>query len=303
MGLMHQVFSAFEPYRGFVSPSFHVEYLGERYRTKIIPSWPKRHALAWYAKPQRPKVDEEYFEWIDLLEAVRASGETFTMLELGAGFGRWSVRGARAARRLGKRVRLCAAEAEPKHAGWLRQTMRDNGVKPHEYKLEEAAVGGARGEAIFAVEQPEHSKSSYWFGQAITQNSMQNARVVGTYFGRDLWEMSDGWRVIYVPVVPLSDVLAPYDYIDIIDFDVQGAEADAIGEAIEPLTQKTKRLHIGTHGHDIEARLRETLSTAGWQCLRDYPCHQTNATDYGPVSFVDGVQSWINPALTDPAAE
>lgn len=289
----HAVFNDFAPFRGFVSPGFHVEYLGERYRTEIIPAWAKRKT--WRVEARVPSIDEEYFEWIDLLESVRSSGDTFTMLELGAGFGRWSVRGARAARRLGKRVRLGLAEAEPKHLAWMRRTLRDNGVSRRDYRIFEAAIGKEHGKAIFAVQQPRDSETPYWFGQAITENSMQGAKLVGVYHGRELWEQTDGWRVIYVPVVPLSEVLAHYDNIDLIDFDLQGAEAGAIAEGIDALTTKARRLHIGTHGAEIEAQLRATLTGAGWECLRDFPCHQTNETEYGPVPFVDGVQSWVNP--------
>lgn len=35
-----------------------------------------------------PAFDEEYFEWIDLLEAVTEATGEFTMIELGAGWGR-----------------------------------------------------------------------------------------------------------------------------------------------------------------------------------------------------------------------
>src|SRR5436190_9555453 len=45
-----------------------------------------------------PRLDQEYFEWTDLLEAVLDADKSFTMVELGAGFGRWSARGALAAR-------------------------------------------------------------------------------------------------------------------------------------------------------------------------------------------------------------
>ena len=36
-----------------------------------------------------PPIDEEYFEWVDLLESVRDARGAYTMMELGAGYGRW----------------------------------------------------------------------------------------------------------------------------------------------------------------------------------------------------------------------
>src|SRR5271169_776412 len=45
-----------------------------------------------------PPFDEEYFEWIDLFEAVASTKREFVMVELGAGYGKWIVRGAFVAR-------------------------------------------------------------------------------------------------------------------------------------------------------------------------------------------------------------
>ena len=43
-----------------------------------------------------PSFNEEYFEWVDVLEAVVARAGMFTMLELGAGWGRWLANAAAA---------------------------------------------------------------------------------------------------------------------------------------------------------------------------------------------------------------
>lgn len=76
-----------------------------------------------------PPVNEEYFEWIDLLSAVVQASDDFTFLELGAGYGRWSIRAAAAARQRGiETVTLGCVEAEPTHFEWLRQTLFDNGL-------------------------------------------------------------------------------------------------------------------------------------------------------------------------------
>ena len=50
-------------------------------------------------EPDLPRFDEEYFEWVDVLESVLLTTERFTMIELGAGWGRWLARGAAAAER------------------------------------------------------------------------------------------------------------------------------------------------------------------------------------------------------------
>src|SRR4051812_18554750 len=74
-----------------------------------------------------PPVDEEYFEWADLLEALRTSDNRFVMLELGAGYGRWSLRAGLVAQRLGKTdVHIRMVEAEPQHAQWAREAIVAN---------------------------------------------------------------------------------------------------------------------------------------------------------------------------------
>ncbi len=57
------------------------------------------------------------------------------------------------------------------------------------------------------------------------------------------------------------------------------------------LKERAKRLHIGTHSHQIEARLHRTLRRTGWY----FPRQSTVRTTFGVVRFGDGVQGWINP--------
>lgn len=295
MNGQHEVLSRFTGWSGQAPTGTLVYWLGDKLPAHLFekPWTPQSRAATDF-----PPFDEEYFEWVDLLEAASDAGDTFTFLELGAGYGRWSARAACAARQLGKRYRLGLAEAAPKHIRQLHEVMVTNGVGPCEYDVFEAAIAGVRGEANFVVEWPEGKAPPQWYGQAITLNDMTGAEIVGEHEGLPLWRMIDGWGVVKLPQIPLSAVLANYAFVDLADFDLQGAEADAIEESLGILSKKVRRLHIGTHGHDIEARLRELLSGAGWECLRDFACAQENDTPYGLISFVDGVQSWINRRLT-----
>jgi hypothetical protein len=64
------------------------------------------------------------------------------------------------------------------------------------------------------------------------------------------------------------------------------------------LNAKAKRLHIGTHGKEIEDQLRELLSAQGWDCKFQYPECSTSDTPWGAISFENGVQSWVNPRFS-----
>ena len=282
----HEVFSRFRGWTGDVHASLVVGWIGEK-----IPA-------AFVAAPpvdRFPGFNEEYFEWIDVLEAAWQSSDLFTFLELGAGYGRWSARAACAARQLGKRYRLGLAEAAPRHIKQIHDVLAINGVHASDYTVFECAIAKERGEGAFIVERPDDKGPPLWYGQALTLNDMDGATVAGEHEGVPLWRMTDGWGVIKVKQIPLSEILTNYDNVDLADLDLQGVEADAVEESLSFLNDRVRRLHIGTHSHEIEARLQELLGGAGWTCLRAYACAQENDTPYGRITFADGVQTWINP--------
>ena len=300
----HRVFSQFQPCLATAREGLFVDWLGEKIPGALIDAhlFGERNAAGGETtsncRPPGyfPPFNEEYFEWIDLLESALQASDVFTFLELGAGFGRWSVRAACAARQLGKRYRLGLAEAAPKHIGEIQEVMTVNGVSRSDYTLFECAVAAKRGEGVFVVVWPT-GNPPVWYGLALTTNSMSGAAVAGEHEGVPLWRMSDGWGVIKIQQRPLSEIVGNYSRVDLADLDLQGMEAEAIEEALSTLTDRVHRLHIGTHSHEIEARLRDALSGAGWTCVRDYPCLQENDTPFGRIAFVDGVQTWINERL------
>jgi hypothetical protein len=91
--------------------------------------------------------------------------------------------------------------------------------------------------------------------------------------------------------------------VDLIDLDVQGAEFEVLEAAAEALDRRVKRIHIGTHGRNIEAALRSLFGRPGWKCRNLFPCHSSVATDWGLISFQDGVQTWLNPTFSSSATE
>jgi FkbM family methyltransferase len=223
-----------------------------------------------FVRVARPSIDTEYFEWIDLLEAVTAATDRFTMLELGAGYGRWIVNAAAAVRAYsGIPATLVAVEAEPTHFEWLEQHCRDNDV---EAEVVQAAVAPVEGEVAFAV-----GNAAGWYGQAIAD---------------DTW--SPG-QTQTVPAVTLSSLLARHERIDLVHMDVQGVEADVLEEARGELS-RVRRVHVGTHGRMQEKRIRTLFTGLGWRSQQDYPSAARSKTPWGKMEFQDGVQTWINPS-------
>lgn len=253
-----------------------------------------------------PKVNTEYFEWTDLLEAVLDAGPRFTMVELGAGFGRWSARGALAARRRGlENTRVVLVEGDPVHVEWLHEHMRSNGIT--DYTVFAGAVARRTETALFVVDVPEgffgrpgRTNPAAWYGQTLARSaSLGDAKPTAEkYKGRDMWKLGGDWQAIEIPTFSLSDILAGHDRVDLIDMDIQGAEGEVIAGAIDLLTARVRRLFIETHSQAIERQIRASLRAAKWRCLRDYPLQTTTQTPFGSMTFDGGgLQSWINPRL------
>jgi len=294
----HPIFAAFPPLAA-QRDGVDTDYLGVRTQAVMLP--PHWVSPPLENLPEPPPFDEEYFEWIDVLEAVQAARETFTMIEVGAGYARWCARASVAAQRRGLHVRLGVVEAEPQHLVWARAHLVAAGVSTDDVEWFEVAVGAEPGETVFLVEMPEGRPGNTpreWYGQAVTWAAIPEATDAGrSYFGKPLMEMPGGWLGVKVPVRPLSPMLERFEAIDLVDFDVQGAELGVIAESVEALTARARRLHIGTHSRKIEAELPRILGPAGWRCIRSYPCLRWNNTPYGWIQFNDGVQTWVNSGL------
>ncbi len=281
----HPIFSKFEVLTSDTVPvNSHFDFLGEIRRKEYdegimiaMGVTPPQYSPGQIRQGDVPLPSEEYFEWIDVLETAVAAQGSFTMIELGAGYGRWLVRGALAAKSYHGDIplKLIAVEAEPTHFQWLKQHLQDNGIDPDHQILIEAAVDEHDGEVVFQVGDP-----SSHYGQAIIR------------------ENSNDIEVKRVKAIGLNSLLKDLDLVDLIDLDIQKAEYVVLRSAIDALDVKVKRVHIGTHSHEIEQDLRALFRAHGWYKLNDYACFTTQQTEWGEIEFGDGVQTWINPRLS-----
>jgi FkbM family methyltransferase len=234
------------------------------------------HFYARHVQTEYPAANEELFEYIALLEAIDAATKgQFTMLELGAGYGRWMVNAAKAAQQRDLTCHFVGFEAEPDHFQMMIKHFRNNKVYPWSYHLIEAAVTDYDGTATFAVGSPKVSWS-----QTIVD-------------GTDKWDTKWTGKKT-VRAISLTTILKSLEAVDLIDLDIQGDEFKVLSAARDALSAKVKRVHIGTHEHDIELSLRQLFSSMGWECRYDYPCKRKSVTPFGKIAFQDGVQDWVN---------
>lgn len=278
----HPVFRQFSCWKGPVPEGFIVNFLGTLTRVNYFESFSEvskgypedRHVTTDY-----PPFDEEYFEWIDVLESVMAARGDFTMLELGAGYGRWTANAAAALKHVGKPAyTLIAVEAEPTHFSWLVQHLADNSVDSKNVRLVQAAVAEADGTVGFYAGETKFGGPANWYGQ----------RIGGSHF---------------VDAVTLTALLQPLGSVDLIDVDVQGSEVEILEAAADELDRKVKRVHIGTHSSLIEEGLHRLFGRLGWKCVRSFPCGETVETEWGSIPFGDGVQTWLNPEQLNPRGD
>lgn len=295
----HSIFSKFTPFKGTAAAGCDRDFIGSSVRRAFWAGEPRDSEI--HVEAPLPAFDEEYFEWIDVLESVAEARGRYTMMELGAGFGRWAVRAALANRQFNAGVahHLIAAEPEPIHFEWLQTHFRDNGIDPDAHTLIRAAVSASSGNAALCVGSPMGNDApDVWYGQLLVKFKEAPQGVAkDTHAGFRVHRYKSGWKSISVPVVSVGDLLRKVDRVDLIDLDVQGEELVAIEPAMEELDRKARRLHIGTHEAGIECGLRKVLGAHGWRCVADYGCGGARETPYGTIDFNDGVQSWINPRL------
>jgi FkbM family methyltransferase len=301
----HEVFSRFRQYSGDVPAGYYVDFLGTQVNCQFVAGLPgsDTQSPSWIAENYPyPPIDEDYLEWIDLLESVAAASGSYTMIDLGAGFGRWAVRGLFAARQFDPKLRchVITVEAEPIVYGWMREHFLRNGIEPRRHTLLHGAVTEKPGKVEFYIGGPQGGPfdlaPNAWYGQALTKDyDLAESRQAGEYCGFKVLLHKTGWRSIRVPGVSLVRLLNKLRRVDLIDLDIEGQELAALTSAAPELDAKVKRLHIGTHGREVEAGLRQLLSAHGWQCCADYSEFSTSETPWGPITFENGAQSWINP--------
>lgn len=280
----HQIFRRFRGYTGPLPAGIQCGWLGDMYRPEWLNLAPTP-AIQAVEPPAPSPTDEEYFEWIGLLEAVAAARYQFVMFELGAGFGKWGVRGALAAMQMGfdpGSIRITFVEAEPSHAAWLREALAINpGVAGISATMVEAAVSGSDGEVFFAT---GHERE--WYGQQIT--------VPGTDYSP--WGFGDT-KIVSVNAISLQTLLRDAERVDLIDMDIQGSETEVVRASLDPLCAKVLRLEIETHSAQIDDELPRLLEGRGWCCVFRYPCYQPSKTPYGVIPFDGGRQYWVNSGL------
>jgi FkbM family methyltransferase len=220
-------------------------------------------------------------EWGAALRAVDLACDTFTVIELGCGWGCWMNSTGVAAKRKGLNVHLIGVEGDRGHLAFARETCESNGFHGSAVTLIHGIAAGQAGTALFPRQDVPGTE---WGSQPIF-----NAGVA-----ERLKAVKSG-KYDELPMVSLAEIVAPHSRIDLLHIDIQGGEADLISTCLPTIAEKVAYLVIGTHSRQIEGRLFETLLQAGWQLEIERPA--LLRLGMAPIVHIDGVQGWRNPKL------
>ena len=221
-------------------------------------------------------------EWAAALRAVECATNSFTVVELGCGWGCWMNNTGVAARRRGLSVRVIGIEGDEGHIGFARESLASNGFRTEEITLYRGIAAAKSGIALFPKQ--EHPGISWGNEPVFDATEEQRKRALESESHDEL------------PVLALEEIVREYPRIDLLHVDIQGGEADLIRGCAALLKEKFAYLVIGTHSRQIEGQLFDMLLKDGWLLEIERPAILGIDND-GPMVTVDGVQGWRNPRL------
>ena len=222
-------------------------------------------------------------EWAAALRAVELAQRSFTVAELGCGWGCWMNNTGAAARAIGLDVHLIGIEADEGHIAFARQACAVNGFAPEQLTLHRGIAGPSSGWAIFPRQE---TAGEQWGLEPIFDASPQEraeAAASGTFDE--------------LPVIGLAELVGHRPRLDLLHIDIQGGEADLIEASRDVLDAHVAYLLVGTHSRQIEGRLMSCLLGTSWLLEIERPAILALGPD-GPTTTVDGVQGWRNLTLS-----
>lgn len=321
-----EVIRSFPPTSARPEAGYVTDFLGTRTRLSYLPNdnLPQTGLVEDLPIPTNFHATEK--EWGGALRAALDAEENLTVIELGAGWGPWMVAVGKAAQLRGiTDIRFVAVEADDIHYQWISDHFADNGFDPAQHIRILGIVGAEDGyaefpiiedpskewgaEAVFDEKPPLPPPQSPFQKLAALASRMMNKapafpsvppeKVSSKMTKLESYEASPR-KMKRVKSVSIKTILKEHRFVDLLHIDIQGAEADTISPALEPITLKVRRMVVGTHGRHIEERIFADMCAAGWILENEEPCQFTQHQGRMVLSR-DGCQTWRNPRFDDAA--
>jgi len=261
------------------SPRHLTNYLGVKIDPAFFPELLTGREGTVEPMPSPNNWHADIAEFAAALRAVDLSKESFTVAELGCGWGCWLNNTGVAAKRAGKRVFLIGIEGDPGHIDFARQALPDNGFKESEFELYHGIAAGYNGTALF----PKQSQAGVEWGlEPIlnpTDEQIKRARE------------DDSCTIL--PTHDLASIIEKHGELDLLHIDIQGGETAFLDSRIDVCNESVHYVLVGTHSRAIEGRLETLMFANGWVLDVDRPAI-SSLEDGIQTLRVDGVQGWMN---------
>jgi FkbM family methyltransferase len=163
-------------------------------------------------------------EFAAALRAVEISGKSFTMIELGCGWGCWMNNTGMAARKLGKKINLIGVEGDEDHVNFAHEAMATNKFSKNEYRILRGIAGVKSGFALFPKQK---LGGTSWGSEPIFNASVKEEA-----------KLTKNGEFVRIPVLSLGDIAANESRIDLLHIDIQGGEADFLAGSLGTLWKK-----------------------------------------------------------------
>jgi hypothetical protein len=270
------------------------DFQGIRHSTEVFPETYQIHSGVVFQKLPIPDdgFHAETIEYIACFDSVEHADSSYTMFELGAGWGPWMSIAGTAAKKKGIGViDLIGVEGAHNKMAFIKSHLTENGLRPPTDEPETYHNGihinlydgvvNTTGEDLEFPEIPQHVYDA--------------SLVKGT-------NLRTAAKMVKVKGYSFADISGGYDCIDFVHMDLQGYEDEFIRNSVEIFKKKVKYLFIGTHSRMIESNLLNILYGNGFKLIREQPCH-VEWPESEPQSFInittkDGGQFWVNKNLT-----
>jgi FkbM family methyltransferase len=263
-------------------PGYLTNYLGVLIDPKFLPEVLQGRQGEVEGIPIPANWHADIAEWGAALRAVDLARKSFTVVELGCGWGCWMNNTGVAARRVGLDVRIVGVEGDLGHVAFAHEACSANGFDTTQVAVHRGVAAATSGVALF----PRQERAGVNWGLEPIFGATEEQRISAVQFG----SYDD------VPMIGLAELTAPHARVDLLHVDIQGGEADLIAGCVPILDEKVAYLVIGTHSRQIEGRILETLLGAGWILEIERPAILAIEARSLHVT-VDGVQGWRNPKL------
>ncbi|KHL76127.1 hypothetical protein PpSQ1_01560 [Pseudomonas putida] len=293
-----QLFDKYASPDAVPTPGFYTDFSGVKTRLSFfgIDSHPAELQVGRIPFPD-DALHAETIEYIAAIIALEQSKGSFTVVELGAGYGPWLVFGAKAAQRKGiKRINLLAVEADLQRHQLLRTNLADNGLPPPIDHGQEAS-GDIQVRCIHGAISDAPGKVSFgsqslldWGAAPIIDGGTQDYRGITV-------------QAQEIDAYPIETVIADLNEVDFMHMDIQGFELRSIRSSLEALQRKVRVLLVATHSRALEGAIIDLLHDNGWKLLYEKPCkfNPGSGSDLTALTFLDGTQVWLNTHFGEPA--